>query len=80
MKKNGSLIIKNGRHPVVEAHHPTGEYVPNDINLDSKKSFILLTGPNMAGKSTYLRQTALIVLMAQAGSFVPAGEAGNRNS
>ena len=75
MKKNGSLIIKNGRHPVVEAHLPTGEYVPNDINLDSKKSFILLTGPNMAGKSTYLRQTALIVLMAQAGSFVPAGEA-----
>ena len=69
------LNIKNGRHPVVEANMPTGEYVPNDIYLKKKNNFILLTGPNMAGKSTYLRQTALIVLMAQSGSFVPAGEA-----
>ncbi len=69
------LNIKNGRHPVVEANLPTGEYVPNDITLQKKNNFILLTGPNMAGKSTYLRQAALIVLMAQAGSFVPAGEA-----
>ena len=69
------LNISSGRHPVVEANMPSGEYVPNDILLKKKNSFILLTGPNMAGKSTYLRQTALIVLMAQAGSFVPAGEA-----
>ena len=69
------LNIKNGRHPVVEANLPTGEYVPNDIYLKGKNNFILLTGPNMAGKSTYLRQTALIVLMAQAGSFVPASDA-----
>ena len=73
--KTSELNIKNGRHPVVEANMPTGEYVPNDILLKKKNSFILLTGPNMAGKSTYLRQTALIVLMAQAGSFVPASEA-----
>ena len=69
------LYIKNARHPVVEAYMGTGEYVPNDINLNKKSNFILLTGPNMAGKSTYLRQCALIVLMAQAGSFVPAGDA-----
>ena len=73
--ENRDLIIKSGRHPVVEANLPTGEYVPNDTYLRKKSNFILLTGPNMAGKSTYLRQTALIVLMAQAGSFVPAGEA-----
>jgi len=72
---NSELNIKNGRHPVVEANLPTGEYVPNDTFLKKKNNFILLTGPNMAGKSTYLRQTALIVLMAQSGSFVPAGEA-----
>ena len=73
--ENRDLFIKSGRHPVVEANLPTGEYVPNDTYLRKKSNFILLTGPNMAGKSTYLRQTALIVLMAQAGSFVPAGEA-----
>lgn len=75
INNNNELFIKNGRHPVVEANLPTGEYVPNDLTLKKKSDFILLTGPNMAGKSTYLRQTALIVLMAQAGSFVPAGEA-----
>ncbi|HCM28372.1 MAG TPA: DNA mismatch repair protein MutS [Treponema sp.] len=70
------LRIAEGRHPVVEAHLPRGEFVPNDAELDAEGvPFVLLTGPNMAGKSTYLRQTALIVLMAQIGSFVPAHEA-----
>ena len=72
----GTLSISEGRHPVVEAHRAGGDFVPNDTRLDSGEvSFALITGPNMAGKSTYLRQTALIVLLAQAGSFVPAGEA-----
>jgi DNA mismatch repair protein MutS len=71
-----SLDIIEARHPVVEAHIPTGEFIPNDIHLDRDcVSFALITGPNMAGKSTYLRQTALIVVMAQMGSFVPASEA-----
>ena len=73
---SGILSITEGRHPVVEAHLAGGDFVPNDVRLDSGAvSFALITGPNMAGKSTYLRQTALIVLLAQAGSFVPAGEA-----
>jgi len=73
---SGLLRIVEGRHPVVEAHLPSGEFVPNDVDLSTEGvSFTLITGPNMAGKSTYLRQTALIVLMAQAGSFVPALEA-----
>jgi DNA mismatch repair protein MutS len=76
---NDSLIldIKAGRHPVIEKQLPAGEtYVPNDIYLDSEKQQILIiTGPNMAGKSALLRQTALIVLMAQMGSFVPAESA-----
>jgi DNA mismatch repair protein MutS len=70
------LAVIEGRHPVVEAHLPSGEFIPNDIVLDGAGvSFALITGPNMAGKSTYLRQTALITLMAQMGSFVPAREA-----
>ena len=73
---SGMLRISEGRHPVVEAHLAGGDFVPNDTSLESGEvSFALITGPNMAGKSTYLRQTALIVLLAQAGSFVPAGEA-----
>lgn len=68
------LEIINGRHPVVENNLPPGEFVPNSTILNDA-SFALITGPNMAGKSTYLRQTALIVLMAQIGSFVPADEA-----
>jgi DNA mismatch repair protein MutS len=76
---NDSLIldIKAGRHPVIEKQLPIGEtYVPNDIYLDSEKQQILIiTGPNMAGKSALLRQTALIVLLAQIGSFVPADSA-----
>ena len=68
------IKINEGRHPVVEAHLPAGEFIANGIDFDnSKKSFALITGPNMAGKSTYLRQIALIVLMAQSGSFIPAG-------
>ena len=68
------LDIKGGRHPVIETLMAPGEeYVPNDVHLDSSETQIMiLTGPNMAGKSALLRQTALIVLMAQAGSFVPA--------
>jgi DNA mismatch repair protein MutS len=71
-----SIRIEGGRHPVVEATIPAGEFVPNNCTLDSDGvSFALITGPNMAGKSTYLRQVALIVLMAQTGCFVPAEEA-----
>ncbi|AKQ44431.1 DNA mismatch repair protein MutS [Rufibacter radiotolerans] len=68
------LNIKQGRHPVIEKQLPPGErYVPNDILLDNEEQqIIIITGPNMAGKSALLRQTALIVLMAQIGSFVPA--------
>jgi DNA mismatch repair protein MutS len=70
------LSIKEGRHPVVEAHLPGGAFVPNSVDLDAdERPFVILTGPNMAGKSTFLRQTALIVLMAQIGSFVPASDA-----
>ena len=73
---NRSLKIDEGRHPVVEANLPGGVFVPNSLNLtEAGRSFVLLTGPNMAGKSTFLRQVALIVLMAQIGSFVPAAEA-----
>jgi DNA mismatch repair protein MutS len=72
-----SLTIKAGRHPVIEKQLAVGEtYVPNDIYLDNEQQQILIiTGPNMAGKSALLRQTALIVLMAQMGSFVPAESA-----
>ncbi|MBN1687283.1 MAG: DNA mismatch repair protein MutS [Spirochaetales bacterium] len=70
------ILIEDGRHPVVEAYLPAGEFVPNSTDIDTAGvSFLLITGPNMAGKSTYLRQVALIVLMAQVGSFVPAKEA-----
>lgn len=70
------IDIRQGRHPVVEACLPAGAFVPNDIKLDTAGQFFaLITGPNMAGKSTVLRQTALIVLMAHMGSFVPAESA-----
>ena len=77
---NGLMDIREGRHPVVETHLPIGAFVPNSITLSSAAdssvpSFALITGPNMAGKSTFLRQTALIVLLAQIGSFVPAEKA-----
>ena len=72
-----TIDIKSGRHPVIETLMPAGEeYVPNDIMLDNRtQQIIILTGPNMAGKSALLRQTALIVLLAQIGSFVPAASA-----
>jgi DNA mismatch repair protein MutS len=70
------IRIKEGRHPVVERTLDGGRYVPNDVHLSSDDArIIVLTGPNMAGKSTYIRQVAIIVLMAQIGSFVPASEA-----
>ena len=70
------IIIRNGRHPVVEKNLKTGEdFIPNDLVAAEDKNILLITGPNMSGKSTYLRQTALIVLLAQAGSFVPADSA-----
>ncbi len=71
------LDIKEGRHPVIEKQLPPGDsYVPNDLYLDiNDQQVIILTGPNMSGKSALLRQTALIVILAQAGCFVPAGEA-----
>ena len=71
------LDIKQGRHPVIEHELPLGEaYVPNDVTLDPEsQQIMIITGPNMAGKSALLRQTALIVLMAQMGSYVPAKSA-----
>ncbi|MFW6228227.1 MAG: DNA mismatch repair protein MutS [Alkalispirochaeta sp.] len=70
------MSIQGGRHPVVEAHMPSGDFVANDLELGSEHPrFALVTGPNMAGKSTVLRQTALITLLAHIGSFVPAEEA-----
>ncbi len=76
MNANGSIHIKNGRHPVVERMISHDMFVANDTLLDNKHNRIsIITGPNMAGKSTYMRQTALIVLMAQIGSFVPATSA-----
>lgn len=74
--ESGDFIVRNGRHPVLEKILPLGEYVANDLELQSntmdKTQFMILTGPNMAGKSTYMRQNALIALLAQIGSWVPA--------
>jgi DNA mismatch repair protein MutS len=71
-----TISITEGRHPVIERTLPSGRFVPNDIHLDQQdEEVLIITGPNMAGKSTVLRQTALIVLMAQMGSFVPAEKA-----
>ncbi len=67
-----TLAITAGRHPVVEAMLPSGGFVPNDLALDADRRLVILTGPNMAGKSTVMRQTALIAILAQIGSFVPA--------
>ncbi len=76
INESGTIDIKNGRHPVVEKMIPNGMFIDNDTYLDNGKNRIsIITGPNMAGKSTYMRQTALIVLMAQIGSFVPAESA-----
>lgn len=76
VNNQGSINIKNGRHPVIEKMLGTGEFVENDTFLDEGDNRLaIITGPNMAGKSTYMRQVALITLMAQVGSFVPAEEA-----
>lgn len=70
------LQIKDGRHPIIEAAGPLNSFVPNDTFLDEKENrLFLITGPNMAGKSTYIRQVALITIMAQIGSFIPASSA-----
>lgn len=75
----GVFNVVKGRHPVVEMHLPAGEFVPNDLEITASegcvKTFGLITGPNMAGKSTFLRQNALIALLAQTGSYVPANSA-----
>lgn len=76
INENGVIDIKGGRHPVVEKMIPDGSFIANDTYLDDEDfSTAIITGPNMAGKSTYMRQTALIVLMAQCGFFVPADSA-----
>lgn len=76
INENGETKIENGRHPVVEKVIPKGEFIPNDtiINKDDNQ-LLIITGPNMAGKSTYMRQVAIITLMCQIGSFVPASKA-----
>lgn len=76
VSNNGKITIKEGRHPVIEKMLGVGNFVPNDTILDKDENRLaIITGPNMAGKSTYMRQVALITLMAQIGSFVPATEA-----
>ena len=71
--------MREGRHPVVEAAIGRGAFVPNDCVIDPKEQqILLLTGPNMAGKSTYMRQVALITILAQMGSFVPAERSSDR--
>ncbi|MBY7143592.1 DNA mismatch repair protein MutS [Virgibacillus sp. NKC19-3] len=72
---DNQLSIKNGRHPVVEQVMKEGSFVPNDISLNNNKNILLITGPNMSGKSTYMRQLALTVIMGQIGCFVPSDEA-----
>ncbi|MFO7768718.1 MAG: DNA mismatch repair protein MutS, partial [bacterium] len=75
LTEDGTLEIEEGRHPVVEALLPQGTFIPNDTSMGPERQVAIVTGPNMAGKSTYLRQVGLICLMAQAGSFVPAARA-----
>jgi DNA mismatch repair protein MutS len=76
MHEGDQLSIREGRHPVIEALPGAERFVPNDTRLDgTRNQLAIITGPNMAGKSTYIRQVAVIVIMAQAGSFVPASEA-----
>jgi DNA mismatch repair protein MutS len=71
----GILIIRDGRHPVLEQGVSEERFVPNDTRLDNETRIALITGPNMAGKSTYIRQTALLTILAHTGSFIPATEA-----
>jgi len=73
IENTGPSVIEDGRHPVVEKFLPSGEdFIPNSLTMDESRSFAVLTGPNMAGKSTFIRQVAIIQLLAQIGSFVPA--------
>jgi DNA mismatch repair protein MutS len=73
---DGSMRIKDGRHPIVEKYYTQEAFIPNDINLDNSENIVMIiTGPNMSGKSTYIRMSAIIQLMSQIGSFVPATEA-----
>lgn len=69
---NKTLEIIEGRHGVIEKVQGHGQYVPNDVSIDEKNPVVLITGPNMGGKSTYMREVALMIIMAQIGSFVPA--------
>nr|AEQ20596.1 DNA mismatch repair protein MutS [uncultured bacterium CSLF42] len=76
LEDSSSFMIREGRHPVLENVLASGSLVPNDVHLDGReRQIVILTGPNMSGKSTYLRQTALIAILAQMGSYVPAAEA-----
>ncbi|MGU8769934.1 DNA mismatch repair protein MutS [Clostridium perfringens] len=76
INENGETKIENGRHPVVEKVIPKGEFIPNDTIINKEDNqLLIITGPNMAGKSTYMRQVAIITLMCQIGSFVPASNA-----
>jgi DNA mismatch repair protein MutS len=75
LDRGDAIVIRDGRHPVVEMTLGGTAFVPNDCTLDASQQVLLITGPNMAGKSTYLRQVALICCLAQMGSFVPASEA-----
>lgn len=76
LTQNGAINIRDGRHPVIETFLKREVFVPNDVVLDhDKDEFLLITGPNMAGKSTYMRQVAILMIMAQIGSFIPAREA-----
>jgi DNA mismatch repair protein MutS len=75
INQGDAIVIRDGRHPVIEHFLPAGSFVPNDLELDQESQVLIITGPNMAGKSTILRQAALIVLLAQIGSLVPASEA-----
>lgn len=76
MVTNGQITIRDGRHPVIETYLKREVFVPNDIVLNhNTEEFLLITGPNMAGKSTYMRQAAILMIMAQVGSFIPAREA-----
>jgi DNA mismatch repair protein MutS len=76
MNDSDRLVLEQSRHPVVERLLPRGEFVPNSVHLEgTRRQILLLTGPNMGGKSTYLRQVALAVVLAQSGSFVPAAHA-----
>lgn len=73
---NGQIVIRDGRHPVIEKYLKHEVFVPNDVTLNhDEEEFLLITGPNMAGKSTYMRQVAVLMIMAQIGSFIPAREA-----